>query len=595
MIVPMIKYSILLYHQDKDTFMSELMNLGLVHVHGYLADEDERTETLASSIRETEDAIRRFKRRKIKVNPEAPVTADDFPSLAEIADMERELEHATHEAEALAIEIKLLEPWGEFSREDIGNLEAKTGLEVKFFQYPESRFNPEWHREFVLQIINNVNGILYFIIFRKPTQELPISPVALPAASLSSLKQQRAQCLVTMSRLNQKLDECAANLSNGLHYRLSEAKDQLSLYLAERKAQPVGGKSLWVVEAWCPRTVEEKLVQFLEKQSMVFTTSAPLPGETPPVLLRNNWFVRLFEPIGALFSLPRYSELDLTAFFAPFFLLFFGLCLGDVGYGIIILAAGTYLKLKKKDQYRDYLTLVQLFGASTIVAGFISGTFFGIEMAHHEAFSQWSRLFLNQDQLFNLALAIGFVQILFGMIIQAYKRWIFQGFRFALSKIGWIFLLVCLADLYVAELLVPVTSLLVWPSLALIVFFGSPEKSWLQSVGFGLADLYNITGVLGDLLSYIRLFALGVSSAILGLVVNSIALSAKDVPYAGMLLFVVVLVVGHTANLLLSSLSAFVHPMRLTFVEFYKNSGFEGGGVPFVPFARQNSKSNSTD
>ena len=125
----------------------------------------------------------------------------------------------------------------------------------------------------------------------------------------------------------------------------------------------------------------------------------------------------------------------------------------------------------------------------------------------------------------------------------------------------------------------------------LIVFFGAPEKGWLKSFGSGLADIYNITGVAGDLLSYIRLFALGVSSAILGLVVNEIAFSAQAVPYIGILLTGLILIVGHTANLMLASLSAFVHPMRLTFVEFYKNVGFIGGGKPYQPFARK-SKSN---
>jgi V/A-type H+/Na+-transporting ATPase subunit I len=586
MIVPMSKYSMLLYHQDKDRFMEKLMDLGLVHIHGYVTEEDTETEMLALNIREIEEAIRRFKRRKVNVNGEAPVDTSAFPPLEEIADMERALEHAVHETEALAIEIKLLEPWGEFDRHALKKLEQRTGLEVKFFQYPENRFNPQWKQDFALEIINTIKGIVYFIIFRRPGEELPLSPVALPSASLSALKQERQRYLLMLDSLNAKLDECAANLSNGLHYKLAEAKDQLSLHIAKQKAKGAAEKTLWIVEAWCPQSAEKKLNEFLDSERIVFVRGAAPPDETPPVLLKNNWFTRLFEPIGALFSLPRYSELDLTVFFAPFFLLFFGLCLGDVGYGIVILIIASALKLKFKSKYYSYLTLGQLFGIATILAGVISGTLFGLEMAHHEAFRSWSNLFLNQDQLFNLALIIGFVQILFGMGIQVYKQWTFRGFRFALSRIGWMILLICLGDLYVVKVINPISSILIWPGLALIIFFGAPEKGWLKSFGFGLADLYNITGVLGDLLSYIRLFALGVSSAILGLVVNNMALSARDVPYAGFLLFVVVLVVGHTANLLLSSLSAFVHPMRLTFVEFYKNTGFEGGGKPFTPFAK---------
>jgi V/A-type H+-transporting ATPase subunit I len=109
----------------------------------------------------------------------------------------------------------------------------------------------------------------------------------------------------------------------------------------------------------------------------------------------------------------------------------------------------------------------------------------------------------------------------------------------------------------------------------------------------GLWELYGITGFFGDLLSYIRLFALGISSAILGFVINNIAGQFREgFGWAGIPLFVVFMVVGHTANLLIAALGAFVHPMRLTFVEFYKNAGFAGGGKPYKPLSKSASSSN---
>jgi V/A-type H+/Na+-transporting ATPase subunit I len=588
MIVPMTKYSLLLFHSDQDFVIDQLMDLGVVHIH----QTTDHTEPngLTDIIRETEGAIKRFKRRKITPNG-ADVSQGDFPSLAEIAAMEKELERNTHEAEALAIEIKLLEPWGDFTPEAITRIEAATGLEVKFFQFPENRFNPEWQKQFPLEIINNLNGILYFIMLRGADQELPLSPIAIPWHSMKSLQERRDTCLDRIKFLNGKLDEYASNLSNGLSYKLADARDQLTIMQARASALPLAENKISVLQAWCPVSAEQELVRFLQQEKIVYTTTTADRNETPPILLRNNWFIRLFEPIGALFSLPRYNELDLTVFFGPFFLLFFGLCLGDAGYGIVLLLAATLFKLRGNKQYKNYLSLIQLLGVATIIAGFISGTLFSVEMVNFEVFRNGKAYFLNHDQLFRLALIIGFAQIIFGLSVHAYKLWIFSGFRFALSKIGWIILLLSLGDIYVTELMTGLTNILLWPALVLIVFFGAPEKGWLASFGSGLADLYNLTGILGDLLSYIRLFALGVSSAILGLVVNSMALSAKETPYVGIILFLLILIVGHTANLLLSSLSAFVHPMRLTFVEFYKNSGFEGGGRPFTPF-RRNKKEN---
>lgn len=590
MIIPMTKYSMLVHYKDKDRFMQKLMDLGLVQVHGFITDGDEYTQQLASNIRETEEVIKRFRRRDTRYpSRPASIIPTELPSLASIAAMEKDLDQALNQVEALNLKIDLLLPWGEFNWDDIQALESRSGMEVRYFQYPERHFNLQWQVDFPLQIINRVDGMLYFIIYSSSGQELPLAPIALPRLSLSLLKRQKQALLEKIDQLNGKLNDLSVHLVKGLGDRLNEAEDLLQLHRAGSALIPLKDEKLWVINAWCPQTSEARLLDFLAHEVVVYE-KIDTHTVDPPVLLRNNWFTRLFEPIGRMFSLPKYSELDLTIFFAPFFLLFFGLCLGDVGYGIVILVIASLLKFKLSRDTHDYLSLAQLFGISTIIAGIISGVFFGVEMAYSEYFAGFRGIFLQQDQLFKLALAIGFVQIILGMSIQVYKRWKFKGFIFAISKLGWVLLLISLGDLYITQIVPHLSWFSVWLSLILIVFFNAPEKRWFLSLGLGLADLYNITGILGDLLSYIRLFALGVSSAILGLVVNSMAYSAKELPYVGVLLFIIVLLVGHTANLLLSTLSAFVHPMRLTFVEFYKNSAFEGGGKPFIPFARNHSK-----
>ncbi len=592
MIVPMSKYGLILFHNDKDRIVEKLMDLGVVQI--CQTGNEKEPEHSSAIIREIEEAIRRFSRRKKEgVEPEQ-VTDFEFASLEEVALMEQELERCLNEAEALTMEIKLLEPWGNFDPQVVRKMEEATQLEVKFFEFPENRFDKKWMTDYALQIINRRNNNVYFIILQKPGEELPLSPIGMPNASLEELMQKRITALNRAAQLDTELDRYASRLTNGLSYKLAEARDEVDLAKARSNVLAMENNAIGVVTAWCPVHLEPELERFLHSEQIVYNKVTPDESDVPPVLLRNNWFARLFEPIGALFSLPRYNELDLTIFFAPFFLLFFGLCLGDAGYGVVILVGATLFRLRRKKTYAGYLPLIQLFGVSTIIAGVISGTFFGIEMKHHDAFKSWSNLFLNQDQLFRLALVIGFLQILFGLGIQVFRRWRYQGLKFALSRIGWMILLVSLADLHVTEFFVAMSSILLWIALGLIVVFGSPEKGWLRSFGFGLVDLYSITGFLGDLLSYIRLFALGVSSSILGLVVNSIALSARETPYVGIAIYLMILVIGHTANLLLSTLSAFVHPMRLTFVEFYKNSGFEGGGKPFVPFRRNNTKNIPT-
>ena len=291
------------------------------------------------------------------------------------------------------------------------------------------------------------------------------------------------------------------------------------------------------------------------------------------------------EPIGKLFSLPAYQELDLTPFFAPFFMMFFGFCLGDVGYGLVILIGTTIYKLKAKPDIKPVLSLAQFLGIGTIIFGTLTGTFFGINLLQVEFLGNIRNIMLDSQKTFYLALAIGLFQILFGLIIKAINSIRMFGWQYALPSIGWFILILSLLDLNLLYLATSVTLYLSFVALALIVFWSDPKAGILGRIGKGIWDLYGITGIFGDVLSYIRLFALGISSAILGFVINTIGLQILgSAPIIGPIFFVVFLIIGHLANLMISSLGSFVHPMRLTFVEFYKNAGFIGGGKEYKPF-----------
>jgi V/A-type H+-transporting ATPase subunit I len=589
MIVPMSKYSFLIYHGDRTPFMQKLMDIGVLHVISKGAVEDDLAKKLSSDITLAEQVLKSFKKRtKSKKNQKQAASDYPLPTMDVVPQLEKKLEDLEKEKASLQAQIKLLEPWGEFSWDRIAELENKTGVAMRFCQHPSLQFKQEWHDDHPIEIVNQEQRTLYFIVFQEDeNSKLPVLPLALPKRSLSELKNMLAECEQQLNSINQELDYYAVTYSQLLKDSIAKAKDDFFLHHADLSLEPLNDDKVLLIEGWCPKTVESELQKFIKEENIVFIKQKPTEDDEPPVLLKNNRFSKLFEPIGNLFSLPSYTELDLTAFFAPFFFLFFGFCLGDAGYGAVFLIIGSLLKLKIKGPNRNYLTLIQLFGISTIVVGYFSGTLFGLQMANLPFFASQKDIFLNQNELFQVALAIGFVQIVFGMGVQVYKQVIFHGWIYAISKIGWIILSLSLLDIFISNFAPQVSGITVWIGVALIVFFGSPDSGWLKSFGFGLADLYNITGAIGDILSYIRLFALGVSSAILGLVVNSIALSAKGVPYVGILLFVIILIVGHTANLMLASLSAFVHPMRLTFVEFYKNTGFIGGGKPYNPLARK--------
>ncbi len=395
-----------------------------------------------------------------------------------------------------------------------------------------------------------------------------------------------------------------------------------------------------------------------EEAGAVIIETVPAEGETPPVQLHNSRFCSLFEPITRLFDLPGYGELDLTPFFAPFFMIFFGFCLGDAGYGIVFILLGALvkLKLKKEHRLRPFLTLGQYFGVAAIVFGLLSGTFFGINLVDSgytltarsyaqldhkgvpasvtaqlrqlegmtfrnrnnfmaaveketgDAAGQYAKEVLRsaesgipfirkfrhlmQDPLsmFYLSLLIGAVQIVFGIFVRVLNIIHHKGYRYALAPAGWLVLILTMvlyaAGLFTGEALKWVFYGLLGLSGLFIFILNKPGTGLFARIGSGIWDSYSMTtGLFGDLLSYIRLFALGISSAILGFVFNDISLQMLKIPWVGWLFFLVVLLAGHSINLFLATLGAFVHPMRLTFVEFYKNAGFEGGGKEYRPFS----------
>ncbi|MFO7617032.1 MAG: V-type ATPase 116kDa subunit family protein, partial [Bacteroidales bacterium] len=374
--------------------------------------------------------------------------------------------------------------------------------------------------------------------------------------------------------------------SKAVHHTLNEAENHLR-----------------IVEVWSPDHLKEKLEQMLEHSEAVYVKSRPAPGETVPVLLRNKRFSKDFELIGDIYSLPKYGELDLTPFFAPFYALFFGFCLGDVGYGLMMLLGAILFKSKVPKKFKPIMNLVAYLGTATILFGLIGGTFFGINLYgtnlplyrslqdHFES----NNTNIN-NYLFYLSLIIGGVQIIFGMILKAINEITQFGWKVAVGTMGWILLLVGMISLFLVGKITGVNQTvisvaqkaLLVVSGSMILLFNNLNRKIYINLGAGIWNTYNmITGILGDLLSYIRLFALGIASAILGFVFNSLAVSMSgDIPVVSVLIMIIILVIGHSINIFMSGLGAFVHPMRLTFVEFYKNAGFTGGGRKYQPFRK---------
>jgi V/A-type H+-transporting ATPase subunit I len=539
------------------------------------------------------------KHKKPEITAEAPSEGDGMKIFEHIRDLQAEVESLNQQLATLKKEIEYTEPWGDFDPQIIEKL-RKAGLRISFYIIPSRKFDPQWLSKYNIGVVNEQPGVIYFILVNEGQEEidLPAEEVKAPERPLSELLKKQEAIQTRLSEIEEEFARLAASSIPLLQKTLHQIASEVDYHVVVNNTLSEAEGKLKILEGFAPVETKETVEKYCEENGIFYIETQPDPNEKVPILLRNNSFAKLFEPIGHLYSLPKYGELDLTPFFAPFFMMFFGFCLGDAGYGLFIFIAATlFKKFKAKPSFKPYVTLAQYLSLATFIFGAISGTFFGISLidADIPIVENIKSYFFDSNKMLVLSLILGAVQIVFGMCIKVVNITHQEGFRNALSLVGWLILILGLLirqGLVSAGVLPKGETIVLYSILGvsclLIFFLNDLKTNVFVRIGKGLWDVYGMaTGIFGDLLSYIRLFALGISSSILGIVINNVAMSILGIPYIGPLLFVVFLVIAHLGNIAISSLGAFVHPMRLTFVEFYKNAGFKGGGKQYKPFAEK--------
>ncbi|MBQ5573885.1 MAG: V-type ATP synthase subunit I [Bacteroidaceae bacterium] len=597
MITKMKKISFLAFHKGYEEFLEHLRNLGIVHVvekqEGVLSDESlQESVRLMQRYQNAMDELQKLADKQVKAGAERK-SAEEILAVYEkyVANkqvLEQKLQSLNRDAQQLQV-------WGDFSGESIQRLN-RAGYVIKFFTSPLKSFKQEWVDEYnAIEIYSDKQKICFVTITPlNKVVDIDAELCQLPESSLSEIESETAK----VEQLLKENLQTAQSVAGYTEEVLSEAKAALDSSInfgkVKLSGESVVADKLILLEGWVPAEKVDSVSSELKNLQVLFDIEDPTPEDNIPIQLKNNKFAKLFEPLTKLYMLPTYQELDLTLFFAPFFMLFFGLCLGDMGYGLLmIVGLPIFTKLFQLINPNFSKWLVVLFGASTILCGTLSGSFFGFSIYDIDIpFVQNMKelLYTDNSTMFTVSLCIGVVQILFGMIIKAVNLTIQCGFKNAISTIGWIVLLltVIVAVLLKVDFSNPIIIALLAISGIGIFLLNSPGKNPLLNIGLGLWDTYNMaTGLLGDVLSYVRLFALGLSGGILANVFNSMAVGmSPDIPIVGFIVTALIFAIGHALNIFMNILGAIVHPMRLTFVEFFKNAGYEGGGVEYKPFSK---------
>lgn len=595
----MKKLTFLVYYKEYEQFLERLRELGVVHIFTKSQGVAENQE-LQNRIRlagRYAAAIKFLQGLNVVADKHEGEAKTGEKALELLTELQNKQQQLAHKRQALEKEIASLEPWGDFEAENIERL-RKAGYVVNFYICSEKQFNDEWISDYNATVINKIGSKVYFVTITsdKETPELEVEYAKLPEKSLSGLKAAVESMISDINNIESNINGLAKKSISDLEVAQKKIYSEIEFSKVVLTGDSLADNKLVLLEGWVPEVKSEDVKSFMDNQGAYYEISAPTPEDNVPILFKNDKFSRLFEPIIRLYMLPKYNELDLTPFFAPFFMLFFGLCLGDTGYGAFMVLAVTVYRLMAKNissGMKPILTLVQILGASTMVCGLLTGTCFGFNLYDIQLpFLQKMKetIALDNQQMFNLSLILGGIQIIFGMMLKAVNQAIQLGFKYAVGTIGWIFVILSSAIAFAGAMEMGGTVHMVFVVVGLLMayLYNSPGKNVFVNIGLGLWDSYNMaTGLLGDILSYVRLFALGLSGGILASVFNSLASGmSPDNVIAGPIVMVLIFVIGHSINIFMNVLGAMVHPMRLTFVEFFKNSGYEGGGKEYSPFKK---------
>lgn len=606
MIVKMSKYAFLVYHKEYEDFLLQLRDLGVVHIKGnHSMDDNEEAQSLLQQRKRVDDTLKILKAINTekentqlaigsKISPEEGFRIID--SVDGLLQQKNDLQNKLLSVEK---DIDYLDTvWGDFSYSLLKKIK-ESGYSVRFYSCPIAEYKPEWEELYNIVHINTIQSVVHFILIGPTNQvvEIPIEQTKLPSYDFRTLTAEHNRLISELNGTNEALQKIASEQYNSLVEVDKELQDMFNFKHALTQTSVEVDDKLMLLEGWVPTSKSTELEAAMDQKGYFFRRLEIEDTDQIPIILRNNRFAKLFEPICRMFSLPNYREFDPTPLFAPFFMLFFGMCFADAGYGLLMFTVCTVLKGKVDQDIKPILSLFQYLGISAFVVGSLSGSLFGIELIKLPQFASIKEYFLTSDNMMTISLVIGLLHVLFGKVVAALKKASQRGIKYGIAPFAWVFVILSgvliyglpALDIQLSDSIKNILMGIAGVSLLVAMLYNTPGKNVFLNVGSGLWNMYNIvSGLLGDTLSYIRLFALGLTGAILGGVFNSLAMqmTADMSLIPKIILMAFILLFGHSLNFGLCTISSLVHPLRLVFVEYFKNSEFEGGGKPYEPFKK---------
>ncbi|MCG8689843.1 MAG: hypothetical protein MI806_01405 [Minwuiales bacterium] len=578
---------------EKRQVLEGLQELGCMHLLP-LRPPPAEVEKAASPRAESAYKALRFltdmpqKRRQVIRDPDFDVERVVRSAL----DLKQHLRGATDRRDFLAHRIAAVEPWGDIF---FPPRETLAGHRLWFYVMPLSKLRALDDVDLPWQVVRKDHRFAYVVLIAKdepPSDLLPVPRTHTGALPLAELKAQLEDIEIELEDLvaeRQALTRYIYLLS----VNLAQAENHASLAHAEQ--QTLDGDSIVAVQGWVPVDTVADVEAFAEREQLACLIEDPGPDDAPPTLIEQPDDMEAGVDLAQFYQVPSYRSWDPTLLLFGSFSVFFAMILADAGYGLVLMAGllALWKRLGQTPKTRAYRLLgLSLFGC-TIAYGAIVGSYFGMTPPDGSLLDRLHIFSVGDfDTMMTLSIVIGVLHIVFANAMMAYVN---RSRPVALSKLGWIAGLFGGLLLWLAE---PESAwrtasyALMGGGMLAVLLFASERPArgpadYLLRLTDGVRSLMGIMGAFGDVLSYMRLFALGLASASLAVTFNDLARGVHEaLPGLGLLAAILILGIGHTLNLGLSLMSGVVHGLRLNFIEFYK-WGLPEEGTPFRKFARK--------
>ena len=589
--------------QNKDQMVSALRDLGVLHISEKCSADEKINARFALLQKLSIELSEYAPKEKTEVTI---LNDDDFEEMFQ--NTKKVLERKTvleEERTNKLLIIDKISAWGDFEPQKVKELK-ENGLDFHFYRIDKKELKKLSETQDIKYIkLASVDKMDTVAVLGELSRDITATEFSLPEKGISQLKSEIMLCETELAKINDTLKNYALQLES---YKAALIKTQNDAEFSSVKNTAKSQDGLVWLTGYIPVSETEKFVACAKENGWAYQyETVEFDDGFVPTKVKYNKLTSLMKPIfDILGTVPGYGEYDISFWFLSFFTLFFAMIIGDAGYGVIFLVAAVVLILKSK-KFTNATLLLTVLSVATIIWGAVTGTWFGLESAMKVPFLKALVIpsFANYPQYFDMETAsvqnsvmkfcfsIGVIQLSLACLMNI-RRKITRKDLSMLADIGWL-LSICALYFMVLFLVInqptniKIVAAVVAVGFLLVAVFGgmSPEKTFAQGLKSGLSDTFtvflNTISAFGNVMSYIRLFAVGMASLAIAQSFNNMSAG-----FSGPLLIVGIIIaaVGHIMNIVMGFLSVVVHGVRLNLLEFSGQLGMEWSGTAYEPFKR---------